>query len=59
MFIDAHTGEKIFEYDNLQTGTGNSLYSGNVTISTSSAGGTFYMEDLTRRHGHLQYEQHR
>ena len=51
MFIDAHTGEKIFEYDNLQTGTGNSLYSGNVTISTSSAGGTFYMEDLTRRQG--------
>ena len=51
MFIDAHTGEKIFEYDNLQTGTGNSLYSGNVTISTSSAGATFYMEDLTRRMG--------
>lgn len=51
MFIDAHTGEKITEYENLQTGTGNSLYSGNVTISTSSAGSTFYMEDLTRRMG--------
>lgn len=51
MFIDAHTGEKIHEFDNLQTGTGNSLYSGNVTISTSSAGSTFYMEDLTRRMG--------
>lgn len=50
-FIDAQTGEKIFEYNNLQAGTGNSLYSGNVTISTSSAAGTFYMEDLTRRMG--------
>lgn len=51
MFIDAHTGEKIHEFENLQTGTGNSLYSGNVTISTSSSGSTFYMEDLTRRMG--------
>jgi Zn-dependent metalloprotease len=51
VFIDAHTGEKVFEYDNLQTGTGNSLYSGTIAIDTSSAGGTFYMEDLTRRMG--------
>lgn len=51
VFIDAHTGEKVFEYDNLQTGTGNSLYSGTVTINTSSSGSTFYMEDLTRRMG--------
>ncbi len=51
IFIDAHTGEKVFEYNNLQTGTGNSLYSGTVTINTSSSGSTFYMEDLTRRMG--------
>lgn len=51
MFIDAHTGEKIFEYDNLQTGSGNSLYSGTVSINTSQSGATFYMEDLTRRMG--------
>ena len=51
IFIDAHTGEKVNEYNSLATGTGNSLYSGTVTISTSSAGGTFYMEDLTRRQG--------
>lgn len=51
VFIDAHTGERVFEYDNLQTGTGNSLYSGTVTIGTSSSGGTFYMEDTTRRLG--------
>jgi thermolysin len=51
IFVDAQTGEKVFEYDNLQTGTGSSLYSGNVTISTTSSAGTFYMEDTTRRMG--------
>lgn len=51
-FIDAHTGELVFEHDNLQTGTGNSLYSGTVTIDTSTSAGTFYMEDPTiRRQG--------
>ena len=51
VFIDAHTGEKVYEYNNLQTGTGSSLYSGTVTINTSSVGSTFYMEDLTRKQG--------
>ncbi|HMJ07700.1 MAG TPA: M4 family metallopeptidase, partial [Pyrinomonadaceae bacterium] len=52
IFVDAHTGEKVFEYNNLQTGTGSSLYSGTVTINTSSSGSTFYMEDPTvRRQG--------
>jgi thermolysin len=50
-FIDAQTGEKVFEYNNLQTGSGSSLYSGTVTIDTSSSGGTYYMEDLTRKMG--------
>ncbi|MDQ3799190.1 MAG: M4 family metallopeptidase, partial [Acidobacteriota bacterium] len=50
-FIDAHTGERVFTYNNLQTGSGSSLYRGTVTIDTSSAGGTFYMEDLTRKMG--------
>ncbi|MUY71872.1 hypothetical protein GLN44_25270, partial [Shigella flexneri 2a] len=35
VFIDAHTGEKLFEYDNLQTATGTSLFSGVVTFETS------------------------
>lgn len=51
IFVDAHTSEKVFQYNNLQTGTGSSLYSGSVTINTSSSAGTFYMEDLTRRMG--------
>lgn len=50
-FIDAQTGDKVFEYDNLQTGSGSSLYSGTVTIDTSVVGTTYYMEDLTRRMG--------
>lgn len=50
-FIDAQTGEKVFSYNNLQTGTGSSLYSGTVSINTSNVGATFYMEDLTRRMG--------
>ncbi len=51
VFIDAHTGERVYGYDNLQTGTGSSLYSGTVSINTSSSGSTFYMEDLTRKQG--------
>jgi Zn-dependent metalloprotease len=50
-FIDAHTGERVDGYDNLQTGSGNSLYSGTVTMTTSQSGANFYMEDLTRRQG--------
>ncbi|HEY8562337.1 MAG TPA: M4 family metallopeptidase [Pyrinomonadaceae bacterium] len=50
-FIDAHTGERIFGYDNLQTGSGSSLYSGTVSISTTQSGSTYYMEDTTRRMG--------
>jgi len=51
VFIDAHTGEVVDQYDNLQTGTGSSLYSGTVAISTSQSGANFYMEDTTRRQG--------
>ncbi|MDQ3712481.1 MAG: M4 family metallopeptidase [Acidobacteriota bacterium] len=51
IFVDAQTGENVFEYNNLQTGSGPSLYSGTINISTSSVGSTFYMEDLTRKQG--------
>jgi Zn-dependent metalloprotease len=33
-FVDAHSGYVVHSYDNLQTGTGVSLYSGTVTIGT-------------------------
>jgi Zn-dependent metalloprotease len=51
VFVDAHTGEIVDGYDNLQTGTGSSLYSGTVSISTSLSGANYYMEDTTRRQG--------
>lgn len=51
IFIDAQTGEKIFEYDNLQTGSGPSLYSGTVTVGTSVSGTTYYLENTTRKVG--------
>ncbi|HEY0429532.1 MAG TPA: M4 family metallopeptidase [Pyrinomonadaceae bacterium] len=51
VFIDAQTGDKVYGYDNLQTGTGPSRYSGTVTINTSVSGTTYYMEDLTRKQG--------
>ena len=55
IFVDAQTGQGVYEYDNLQTGTGSSLYSGTVTIGTSSSAGTFYMENLTRKVGTFNY----
>ncbi len=51
IFIDAQTGEKVWQYENLQTASGTSLYSGTVTITTSKLGSTYYMEDLTRKIG--------
>ncbi|MEW6735834.1 MAG: M4 family metallopeptidase [Acidobacteriota bacterium] len=55
-FLDAHTGNKIMEYENLQhqatTGTGNSLYSDTLTgfdFRTFGANGTFYLENHTEK----------
>ena len=49
---DARTGAPIVSYDQEQTadatGTGNTLYSGNVPIHTNSIAGGFEMKDLTR-----------
>jgi Zn-dependent metalloprotease len=57
-FVDAHSGAVVLAYDNLQTGSGASLYSGTVTIGTSfndvpapGHPGGWYMENLVRRVG--------
>ena len=55
LFIDAHSAEIVEQYDNLHTGTGSSLYRGNLTIPTLNVGGTRYMEDTTRRVGTFDY----
>lgn len=54
-FIDAHSGEVVYSYDNLQTatatGSGSSLYSGTVSITTYLSGTTYYLEDVGRKIG--------
>jgi thermolysin len=58
-FIDAHTGKKIFGYNNLQTvaatGSGPSLYSGTVSFTTSLFNSTYYMEDIGRKIGTFDF----
>ncbi len=51
VFVDAHDGELVWQYDNLQTGTGPSLYSGTLTFETTPNAGIYYMEDLPRKLG--------
>lgn len=53
IFIDAQTGVKIDEYDNLQTATGSgaSLYNGTVAIETYYNGSTYYLEGIGRKIG--------
>jgi thermolysin len=54
-FINAHTGDVVWSYDNLQTqsatGSGSSLYSGTQAINTYKSGTTYYMEDHARSVG--------
>ncbi|MEV4871211.1 M4 family metallopeptidase [Streptomyces syringium] len=48
---DAKTGKKLFQFQGVQQGTGNSQYSGKVTIGTS---GSYQLNDTTRG-GHKTY----
>lgn len=45
---DAKTGAKITEWQAVETGTGNTMYSGQVTIGTSQSGSNFTLNDATR-----------
>ncbi len=53
--INAHTGAIISKWDDLHTsaavGTGNSQYSGTVSLNTNSVSGGFEMRDMTRGSG--------
>ena len=51
VFVDAHDGSVVWQYDNLQTGTGPSLYSGPLAFDTTPSAGAYYMEDLPRKLG--------
>ena len=51
-FINAHDGSTVFYYNDLDvvnaTGTGNSLYSGQVSIGTDYTSSKYYLRDNTR-----------
>ncbi|WP_443055313.1 M4 family metallopeptidase [Streptomyces sp. NBC_00704] len=45
---DATTGAKLFEYQGIETGTGNTMYSGTVTLGTTQSGSTYNLTDAAR-----------
>ncbi|QKW33570.1 M4 family metallopeptidase [Actinomadura sp. NAK00032] len=48
VITDALTGKKIVEWQGVQTGTGNSQYSGTVQLGTTSSGGSYVLRDTGR-----------
>ncbi len=45
---DAATGEKLYEHQGIETGTGNTMYSGTVTLGTTQSGSTYNLTDGAR-----------
>ncbi len=58
VITDATTGKKLYQYQAVMNGTGNSQYSGQVTIGTSGSSGSYNMTD-TGRGGHKTYNLNR
>ncbi len=56
VITDAATGKKLYEYQGIETGTGKSLYSGTVSLSTTLSGSTYQLTDGTRG-GHKTYNK--
>ncbi|MCK8438744.1 peptidase M4 family protein [Streptomyces sp. D2-8] len=55
---DAATGKKLYEYQGIETGTGNTTYSGQVTLGTTQSGSSYNLTDATRG-GHKTYNLNR
>ncbi|MEV4558104.1 M4 family metallopeptidase [Kitasatospora sp. NPDC049285] len=55
VITDAKTGAELFEYQGVETGVGNSQYSGQVTIGTAGSAGSYTMTDNSRG-GHKTYD---
>ncbi|OIK07107.1 M4 family metallopeptidase [Streptomyces monashensis] len=51
---DATTGRKLYEYQGIETGVGNTRYSGQVTLTTARSGSTYTLTDDSRG-GHKTY----
>lgn len=50
-FVNANSGATLASYDEIETATGNSIYSGTVSISTSGSGSSYTMTDTTHGNG--------
>jgi Zn-dependent metalloprotease len=48
VITDAGTGEKLYEYQAVHNGTGDSMYVGQVEIGTSGSAGAYRMDDVQR-----------
>ncbi|MFF7902239.1 MULTISPECIES: M4 family metallopeptidase [unclassified Streptomyces] len=48
VITDAATGKKLYEYQGIETGTGKTLYSGTVSLTTTLSGSTYQLYDTTR-----------
>ncbi|MFD9003855.1 M4 family metallopeptidase [Streptomyces sp. NPDC059582] len=48
VITDAATGKKLYEYQGIETGTGNTMYSGTVTLGSTQSGSTYNLTDGTR-----------
>ncbi|MET9776428.1 M4 family metallopeptidase [Streptomyces sp. NPDC006367] len=55
---DAVTGAKLYEYQAIHNGTGNTLYSGTVTLGTAQSGSSYTLTD-TARGNHRTYNLNR
>ncbi|XVV37284.1 M4 family metallopeptidase [Streptomyces sp. CA-100214] len=58
VITDAATGAKLYEYQGIETGSGKSLYSGEVTLGTIKSGSSYQLYD-TGRGGHKTYNLNR
>ncbi|KQX66196.1 peptidase [Angustibacter sp. Root456] len=52
-FVDAKTGKTLASWDDIETatGTGNSIYSGTVSLSTSGSSGNYSLTDVAHGNG--------
>ncbi|MGY0491672.1 M4 family metallopeptidase [Streptomyces sp. WG-D5] len=58
VITDASTGKKLHEWQAIETGTGNTMYSGTVTLGTAQSGSSYTLND-TARGGHKTYNLNR
>jgi len=58
VITDAATGAKLYEWEAIETGTGNTVYSGTVSLTTTQSGSTYNLTDGARG-GHKTYNLNR